>query len=83
MKMQTIRSISYLNERSKSRRQLKIRLSDGTLGGTAVIRAESCEESWQQWGGTERELFITMPIVEAHNDWLHGGDRPQYEGATC
>ena len=69
--MATIRSITYLYERQPSRRQLKIKLSNGT-----TIRAESCHESWEQWGGTVEELYVTMPTVEAHNDWLHGGERP-------
>lgn len=66
-----IKSITYLHENRKSARKLKIALSNGT-----IIYAESCYESWQQWGGTTSELQITMPVVENHNDWLHGGDRP-------
>ncbi len=67
----TIRKIEYLRENQKNHRQLKI-----TLSNKMVIRAESCHESWEQWGGTQAELFITMPIVERHNEWLHGGERP-------
>ena len=66
-----IQSIHYLYEGNPSKRQLKFILSNGT-----IIHAEACYESWQQWGGTESELWITMPTVEKHNDWLHGGDRP-------
>jgi len=66
-----IKSISYLNENRPSKRQLKIKLTNGT-----TIRAESCHESWQQWGGTTEELYVTMPVVESHNKWLHGGNRP-------
>lgn len=69
-----IKSITYLRENQPSRRQLKFRLSNG-----ATIYAESCYESWQQWGGTQDELYITMPTVEAHNEWLHGGVRPEGE----
>jgi hypothetical protein len=71
MRIPHIRSITYLYEKQPSRRQLKIKLSNGRS-----IRAESCHESWQQWGGTTDELYITMPTVEAHNGWLHGGERP-------
>lgn len=67
----TIRSIEYLHEKQKSKRQLKFTLSNGRK-----IYAEACYESWMQWGGTTSELFITMPITEAHNDWLHGGEKP-------
>lgn len=66
-----IKSIRYLYEKRPSRRQLKIKLSSGS-----TITAEACYESWQQWGGTQSELCATMPIVENHNDWLHGGERP-------
>ncbi len=68
-----ITSVSYLNEDAPEDRQLEIELSNGT-----TITAESCHESWQQWGGTTDELYTTMPTVEAHNDWLHGGKRPNY-----
>lgn len=66
-----IKSIQYLYENQKSRRQLKITLSNKT-----IVRAESCSESWEQWGGTVDELYITMPVVQSHNSWLHGGERP-------
>jgi len=69
-----IKSIRYLYENKPSRRKLKIELNNGT-----IVYAQSCHESWQQWGATEEELFITMPTVEAHNDWLHGGERPSIE----
>jgi len=67
----TVKKIEYLGENKPSKRALKITLSNGTK-----IRAEKCYESWEQWGGTQSELYISMPIVEAHNDWLHGGERP-------
>lgn len=72
MKKLYIKSIRYLYEITPSRRQLKMTLNNGR-----VIRAESCQESWEQWGGTAEELYITMPIVERHSDWLHGGSRPE------
>lgn len=67
----TIKSITYLYENQPARRELKIKLSNGT-----IIKALSCYASWEQWGGTDEELYITMPTVERHNDWLHGGERP-------
>lgn len=66
-----IRSIRYLYENRPRQRKLRLELSNGTR-----ITAEACYESWQQWGGTTEELGVTVPIVEAHNDWLHGGSRP-------
>ena len=52
-------------------RQLRITLNSGS-----VIVAEACHESWEQWGGTPDELCHTQSLVEAHNDWLHGGELP-------
>ena len=66
-----IKKIEYPYEKQKSHRQLKMTLSNKT-----VVRAVACYESWEQWGGTEEELYITMPTVEKHNGWLHGGGRP-------
>ena len=71
MRTAYIKSIQYLHERRPNARQLKIILSNGT-----TVRAEACWESWEQWGGTREELCITLPLVEQHNEWLHGGDRP-------
>ena len=66
-----IKKTQYLYENQPARRELKITLNNGT-----IVRAGSCHESWQQWGGTIKELWITMDTVEAHNDWLHGGEKP-------
>jgi len=71
MKTLYVKTISHLYEKTPSRRQLKIKLSNGT-----TIRAEACHESWEQWGGTTEELYVSMPVVERHNEWLHGGERP-------
>lgn len=71
MKEPYIKKIEYLYENQKSRRQLKI-----TLNNKTVIWAESCCGSWEQWGGSVDELYITVPVVEKHNEWLHGGERP-------
>lgn len=67
----TIKKVEYLHENVKSKRELKITLSNKT-----VIRASACYESWEQYGGTRDELYVTMPTVEKHNNWLHGGSRP-------
>jgi len=66
-----IKSIKYIGENRKNSRKLKIKLSTGS-----TVTAESCYEGWQQYGGGEKELYVTMPIVEKHNEWLHGGERP-------
>jgi hypothetical protein len=66
-----IKSISYIGENRKNDRKLKIKLSNGS-----TIQAAKCYESWEQWGGTIDELRLTMPIVDSHNEWLHGGQLP-------
>ena len=67
MKEPKIRKIEFLYRNQPSRRKIKCTLTNGTR-----IYIESCYESWQQYGGTTNELFITMPIAEKYNDWLHG-----------
>lgn len=69
-----IKSIEYLFENIKSRRMLRITLNNGV-----IIKAQKCYESWEQWGGNSDELTLTCLVVDKHNDWLHGGKRPQYE----
>ena len=71
-----IKSITYLGESRPSRRELRLQLSNGD-----TVHAVRCYEAWQQWGASESDLYITMPIVEQHNDWLHGGERPTFTGA--
>lgn len=38
-----------------------------TLSNGTKITAEPCHESWQQWGGTQSELWITIKRVEQLN----------------
>ena len=66
-----VKRIEYQYENQPARRRLKLTLNNGR-----VIRAEACHESWEQWGGTTEELCATVPTVERHNEWLHGGERP-------
>ena len=67
----TIKSITYLGQNRPSIRKLKIELSNGR-----TIKAQKCHESWEHWGGSQDELRLTMPTVEANNEWLHGGAEP-------
>lgn len=53
-------------------RQVLVTINNGTQ-----ITIESCYESWQQFGGTEKELWTTTGIADLFNDWLHGeGNEP-------
>lgn len=62
-----VKRIDFLYANQISRRKIKVTLSNKT-----VIYIESCYESWQQYGGTENELWLTVPIAEKYNNWLHG-----------
>lgn len=48
-------------------RELKVNLSNGTQ-----ITICGCQGSWQQYGGDERELWVTVPIAESAAAWLNG-----------
>ncbi len=65
-----IKEIRFLSENCPSKRQLKITLSNGT-----VVRARAWFESWEQWGGTVDELWITESTTNRYDEWLHGGER--------
>ena len=62
-----IRNIKLLYVNQPSRRKVKVTLTNGT-----IIYIEACYESWQQYGGTERELWLTVPGAKKYDDWLHG-----------
>lgn len=50
-------------------RELKVTLSNST-----EITICGCQGSWQQYGGDERELWISVPIAEAATSWLNFED---------
>lgn len=62
-----ISKVEFLYVNQPSRRKIKV-----TLNNKTRIYIESCYESWQQYGGTKDELYLTMPIAEKYNWWLHG-----------
>ena len=62
-----IKNIEFLYRNQPSRRKIKVTLKNGTR-----IYIEACYESWQQYGGTTEELWLTVPIAEKYNAWLHG-----------
>ena len=66
-----VRSIRFLEDNGRSDRKIKVKLSSGS-----TVTIEKCYESWEQYGGTEDELYVTMPIAEEYNGWLHGEERP-------
>lgn len=62
-----ILNIDFLNEESVEDRQILVTLTNGTK-----ITIVACYNSWQQYGGTEAELWATVPVAERNNKWLHG-----------
>lgn len=69
MKEISIKKIELLYVNKPKKRKVKVTLSNNTK-----IYIERCYESWEQYGGTMNELFITQPIAEKYNVWLHGHD---------
>ena len=67
MKEIKVSKVEFLFVNQISRRKIKVTLTNRT-----TIYIEPCYESWQQYGGTTEELYITMPIAEKYNGWLHG-----------
>lgn len=63
----TIKKIVFLYQNQPARRKIKVILTSGN-----VVYIEKCYESWQQYGGTQDELWETMPIAKKYNGWLHG-----------
>ncbi len=48
-------------------RKVEVELSTGS-----IVTIQACHESWQQWGGTREELYVTMPIAEKYLSFLQG-----------
>lgn len=63
-----IENVQFLNEGKE--REIIVSLSNG-----AEVHIAACQESWEQWGGTIDDLYVTMPIAERNNAWLHGKGR--------
>lgn len=51
----------------KGKRYIKVTLTNGTR-----ITIVPCQEGWEQYGGTRDELYVTVPVAERFNAWLHG-----------
>lgn len=68
----SVKKVEFLYKNQISRRMVKV-----TLRNKTVIHIVSCHESWEQYGGTTEELWQTVDIADACNDWLHGGDLPE------
>ena len=65
----SVKKIELLNVDKVEDREVKVTLSNGT-----EIHIVACYESWQQYGGTRDELYVTANIAEQYNGWLHGED---------
>jgi hypothetical protein len=64
--------------RTRKGRKISDREVIATLNNGTTIHITSCFESWEQWGGTTDELYATAPIADHYNEWLHGGDLPDF-----
>lgn len=61
-----IKDITLLNEGDHENREVLVTLDNGT-----EVHITACHASWQQWGGTTDELYVTMPVANRLNGWLH------------
>ena len=69
-----IENIEFIDDGDVEDREVTVTLSNGTK-----IHIVPCYDSWEQYGGTEDELRITVPIANKCNRWLHGsGKRPLF-----
>lgn len=59
--------VKYLNDSDVENRELKITLDNGT-----EITAVACMESFEQWGGTEDEMWSALPTIKENLAWLQG-----------
>lgn len=61
--------VEFLYYSQPKRRKIKCVLSNGHK-----VYIQSSYEAWMQWGGTTEDLYVTQPIAEEFNAWLHGED---------
>lgn len=54
-------------------RMVVVKLSNGS-----EVHIVACQESWEQFGATQDEMWLTVPVAKKYNDWLHGGEEPEY-----
>ena len=64
-----IKKIELSGENRPKNRKVKVTLSNGTK-----ITIVPCYESWEQFGGTQDELRVTVPVADKYNAWLHGAE---------
>lgn len=67
MKQRKITKVEFQYQNQPNRRRIKVTMSSGNK--IYIVR---CYESWEQYGGITEELWLTMPIAERNNAWLHG-----------
>jgi len=65
----TITNIEFKNVDNIEKREIVVTLSNGS-----IIHIIACHESWQQYGGTTDDLYVSMEVAEKYNGWLHGED---------
>lgn len=69
IKIIKIKKIEFVGENRPKHRKIKVTLTNGTK-----ITIEPCYDSWHQYGGTEAELRLTVPVADKYTPWLHGGE---------
>ena len=64
-----IKKIELIGQNRPKNRKVKVTLTNGTK-----ITIVPCCESWEQFGGTTEELYVTVPVADRYNAWLHGAE---------
>ena len=64
-----IKKIELIGQNRPKNRKVKVTLTNGTK-----ITIVPCCESWEQFGGTTEELYVTVPMADKYNAWLHGAE---------
>ena len=64
-----IKKIELIGQNRPKNRKVKVTLTNGTK-----ITIVPCCESWEQFGGTTEELYVTVPVADKYNAWLHGAE---------
>ena len=65
----TITNIEFKNVETVDKREIEVTLNNGH-----TVHIKACYESWEQYGGTIDDKYITMDVAQKYNNWLHGAD---------
>jgi hypothetical protein len=68
-----IKSVKFTKDEN-GEREVHVQLNHDTL-----VKICECYESYQQYNACTPALWVSLPVAEACNDWLHGENKPDEE----